>query len=273
MSANKATQSRWTMPLMAVVLPCLVRFLPCATGDDRQPMRLLPRRRLSTAILPIVGGATRAAGSGHDLGGGIRGELLGVGHGQILPPKKKSAMPKIILDKLPVLVQITPVAGVVAQNTQNTRSAGYSDGDEGPVNFRGETGEKPAFGYDYFENSAPNASHRHQRTGGQIHDSRRKAGIFAAPRPQRCRRTGGFGQAVCAGLGPMGKSPRGGTHGSAWAPDSGGMLPPLVALHEVGHFCRKALATHGIASTTTAPRRRNLARGSSCLHESNSFIQ
>lgn len=36
------------------------------------------------------------------------------------------------------------LSGVLAVVGQDTRSAGYSDGDEGPVNFRGVTGEMPA---------------------------------------------------------------------------------------------------------------------------------
>ncbi len=68
-----------------------------ATGDDGQPMRLLPRRRLTPAILPIVGCAARATSGGDDLGGGKLGKVGGEAHGQTLPRKNKSAMPKIIL--------------------------------------------------------------------------------------------------------------------------------------------------------------------------------
>lgn len=75
----------------------LVVLLPCATGDDRKPMWLLPLRRLTTAILPIVGRATGAAGGGNDLGGGILGNLVSEGHGKTIHGKNKSAMPKIIL--------------------------------------------------------------------------------------------------------------------------------------------------------------------------------
>ena len=49
---------------------CLVVPLPCATGDDSKPMRLLPRRGLTAAILPIVSCATGATSGGDDLGGG-----------------------------------------------------------------------------------------------------------------------------------------------------------------------------------------------------------
>ena len=77
----------------------LVRFLPCATGDDRQPVRLLPSGRFTPAILPIVGSATRAACGGDDLGGGVVREVGGEGHGQTIHRKNKSAMPKIILAK------------------------------------------------------------------------------------------------------------------------------------------------------------------------------
>ena len=57
----------------------LVRFLPSATGDDRQPVRLLPSGRFTPAILPIVGSATRAACGGDDLGGGVVREVGGEG--------------------------------------------------------------------------------------------------------------------------------------------------------------------------------------------------
>jgi len=82
---------------MSVAVHCLVRFLPCATGDDRKPVSLLPRRRLTTAILPIVGSATRTADGGNNIGGGILSKIGGEAHGQNLPRKNKSAMPKIIL--------------------------------------------------------------------------------------------------------------------------------------------------------------------------------
>lgn len=97
MSGITASQSRRTSPLMSVAVHCLVVPLPCATGDDGKPVRLLPRRRLTTAILPIVGGATGATSSGNDLGGGILGKLGCEGHGQTIHRKNKSAMPKIIL--------------------------------------------------------------------------------------------------------------------------------------------------------------------------------
>lgn len=82
---------------MSVAVHCLVVPLPCATGDDGQPMRLLPRGRLTAAILPIVGRATGATSGGDDLGGGILGKLGCEGHGQTIHRKNKSAMPKIIL--------------------------------------------------------------------------------------------------------------------------------------------------------------------------------
>lgn len=97
MSAMDARQSLMTSPLMSVAVHCLVVPLPCATGDDGQPMRPLPRGRLTTAILPIVGSPTRATGGGDDLGGGVVGERFSEGHGQTVSRKKKSAMPKIIL--------------------------------------------------------------------------------------------------------------------------------------------------------------------------------
>jgi hypothetical protein len=60
-------------------------------------MRLLPQWRLTTAILPIIGRATGATSGGYDLGGGVIGKRCGEGHGQILPRKNKSAIPKIVL--------------------------------------------------------------------------------------------------------------------------------------------------------------------------------
>ena len=97
MSEDTASQSRRTSPLMVIPVHCLVVPLPCATGDDGQPMMLLPRRRLTAAILPIVGRATRATSGGDDLGGGVVGERFSEGHGQTIHRKNKSAMPKIIL--------------------------------------------------------------------------------------------------------------------------------------------------------------------------------
>jgi hypothetical protein len=60
-------------------------------------MRLLPFRRLSAAIPPIVGSPALASKPSLDLRGGIVGELFGEGHGQTIHGKNKSAMPKIIL--------------------------------------------------------------------------------------------------------------------------------------------------------------------------------
>jgi hypothetical protein len=82
---------------MSVAVHCLVVPLFGATGDDGQPMRLLPRRRLTTAILPIVGRSARTADGGDNIGGGKLGKVCGEAHGQNLPGKNKLAMPKIIL--------------------------------------------------------------------------------------------------------------------------------------------------------------------------------
>ena len=87
------------------MLPTTSCSLPSSSGisflgstfDDRQPMRLLPRRRLTTAILPIVGRATRATSGSDDLGGCVVSEGFGKAHGQTVSRKNKSAMPKIIL--------------------------------------------------------------------------------------------------------------------------------------------------------------------------------
>lgn len=62
-------------------------------------MRLLPRWRLSPAVFPVVGGATRAVQHRYDLGGGVIGKLVGEGHGRSVAHENKSAMPKIELAK------------------------------------------------------------------------------------------------------------------------------------------------------------------------------
>ena len=69
--------------VLRIVVP-----LPCATGDDRKPVRLLPRRRLTAAILPIVSRATGAACGGDDLGSGVIGQGGGEAHGETLHQKK-----------------------------------------------------------------------------------------------------------------------------------------------------------------------------------------
>lgn len=96
-SEDTASQSRRTSPLMVIPVHCLVVLLPCATGDDGQPMRLLPRGRLTTAILPIVGRATGATSGGDNLGGGVVSERFIERHGQTVSRTNKSAMPKITL--------------------------------------------------------------------------------------------------------------------------------------------------------------------------------
>ena len=70
-------------------------------GDDGKEKRLLPCGWLPRSIKPSVGGLPWATQSGHDDGGGIRGERFSEGHGQILPQKKKYAMQKINLAKCP----------------------------------------------------------------------------------------------------------------------------------------------------------------------------
>lgn len=62
-------------------------------------MRLLPSWRFAPAILPIVGGPTRAVQGRNDLGGGVIGKLVGEGHGESVAHENKSAMPKIELAK------------------------------------------------------------------------------------------------------------------------------------------------------------------------------
>jgi hypothetical protein len=77
--------------------------------DDGKQDRLQPCGRLSAAILPFVSGGTWATKSRHNLRGGVIGKLVGEGHGEILPHKKKSAMRKIILAKCPQCVHLSLV--------------------------------------------------------------------------------------------------------------------------------------------------------------------
>ena len=77
----------------------LVRFLCDGASNERQPMRLLPLRRLAPALEPIISRATRATDGVNDMGGGEVGELVSEGHGQTVSRKNKSAMPKIELAK------------------------------------------------------------------------------------------------------------------------------------------------------------------------------
>ena len=97
---------------MSVAVHCLVVPLPCATDDDRKPVRLLPRRRLTASILPIVGRATGATDGGNNIGGGILDKVGSEGHGQIIPQKKKCAMQKINLAKCPQCRQSTRMKAI-----------------------------------------------------------------------------------------------------------------------------------------------------------------
>ena len=78
-------------------LVVLLRF----SDDDGKEKLLLPHGRLTGAIKPSVGRLPWTTQSGNDHGGGIRGERISEGHGQILPQKKKYAMRKINLAKCP----------------------------------------------------------------------------------------------------------------------------------------------------------------------------
>ena len=44
-------------------------------GDDMEENGLLPKRRLATAILPLVGSGSRAAQRGDDLSGSVVGKV------------------------------------------------------------------------------------------------------------------------------------------------------------------------------------------------------
>jgi hypothetical protein len=85
------------------VFVVLLRFF----GDDGKEKRLLPSGWLAGAIKPSVGRLAWTTQRRHDHGGGIRGERISEGHGQILPQKKKYAMQKINLDKCPQCRQST----------------------------------------------------------------------------------------------------------------------------------------------------------------------
>jgi hypothetical protein len=88
---------------------CVMRLVVLLqfSDDDGKEKRLLPGGRLAGAIKPSVGRLAWAAQGGHDHGGGIRGERISEGHGQILPDKKKYAMQKINLAKCPQCRHIT----------------------------------------------------------------------------------------------------------------------------------------------------------------------
>jgi hypothetical protein len=60
-------------------------------------MRLLPLRRLSASILPLVSSGAWTAKDADKLRGGNLGKVVLEGHGQIIPQKKKCAMQKIML--------------------------------------------------------------------------------------------------------------------------------------------------------------------------------
>ena len=70
-------------------------------------MRLLPIRRLSPAVLPLISGGSWASKDADKIGGGNIGDVVSEGHGQILPQKKKCAMQKINLANCPQCRQIT----------------------------------------------------------------------------------------------------------------------------------------------------------------------
>jgi len=62
--------------------------------DDLDPKVMLPSRRASPPLFPLVGSRTWAANRGNDLGGGEFSKSFVEGHGRILPPEKKCAMQK-----------------------------------------------------------------------------------------------------------------------------------------------------------------------------------
>lgn len=70
-------------------------------GNDMKENGLLPKRRLTTAILPFVGGGSRATQGCDDLGGGVVGKVRVETHGRRIHGKNKSAMRKIKLAQSP----------------------------------------------------------------------------------------------------------------------------------------------------------------------------
>ena len=62
-------------------------------------MRLLPLGRLTPAILPVVGRASRTVESRNNVGCGVFGKLVRKGHAGSVAHKNKSAMPKIKIAK------------------------------------------------------------------------------------------------------------------------------------------------------------------------------
>jgi hypothetical protein len=94
----------------------LLRF----SDDDGKEKLLLPHGRLTGAIKPSVGRLTWTTQSGHDHGGGIRGERISEGHGQILPQKKKYAMQKINLAKCPQCRQSTRMSNTATESATLT---------------------------------------------------------------------------------------------------------------------------------------------------------
>ena len=93
---DAALTARLARPLPRRSMRRLVVLLRVG-GNDSKKNGLLPERWLATAILPIVSsGAWTAQRSDDDRRGNLR-KVGCEGHGQILPPKNKSAMRKIIL--------------------------------------------------------------------------------------------------------------------------------------------------------------------------------
>lgn len=66
-------------------------------GNDMEENGLLPKRRLATAILPLVSGGSWATQCGNDLGSGVVGKVGVETHGRRIHGKNKSAMRKIVL--------------------------------------------------------------------------------------------------------------------------------------------------------------------------------
>ncbi len=113
------------LPLPANGLPagigcerCLVVLLRFSDDDGKEKL-LLPHGRLAGAIKPSVGRLPWTTQSRNDHSGGIRGERISEGHGQILPQKKKYAMQKINLAKRPQCRQSTRMSNAVLTSTNS----------------------------------------------------------------------------------------------------------------------------------------------------------
>jgi hypothetical protein len=93
--------SQTSFPASAFSALGISALFPCFSGafENRKPVGLLPCRRFAPAVLPVIGGATRAVERRNKISGGIGKKLFVERHGGSIAVKEKSAMPKIVLAK------------------------------------------------------------------------------------------------------------------------------------------------------------------------------